>query len=145
MVGIEFKFCWHNLEQPLLYFIHIFSRRKASAIGDPKDMGIYRYGGPAKCGVEHHIGRFATNAWQRLQCLPALGNFTAMQIQELLTALDDVLCLGIVKAYGFDMVLQPLNSQLQKLGRCVGYRKQGRGGLVDADIRGLRREDDSDQ
>ncbi|CSC33519.1 Uncharacterised protein [Vibrio cholerae] len=49
----------------MLYFVDVFADRKFGAIGDAKDVRIDRNSRPAKGCIQHHIGGFTPNAWQR--------------------------------------------------------------------------------
>ena len=53
--------------EPLLYFVRIFSGRQAGAIRDAENMRIDGDRGLAEGDVEHHVGRLAADAGQRLE------------------------------------------------------------------------------
>src|SRR5690606_30820885 len=115
------------------------------AVGDAEDMGIHRHGELSKRRVEYHVGGLAADAGQGFKVFAVVRDLTAVLLDQDAAGLDDVLRLASVQADGLDVLRQPLDAQRIDRFRRVGDRVQLGGGLVDADIGGLRREDHCNQ
>ena len=137
MVYIQLELGRHHFQQFLFHLINVFAHREAGAIRHPKDVGIDGDGGPAKGGIEHHVGGLATHTGQRFQRLAVLRHLAAMAFQQDGARLDDVFGLGVKQAYGLDVLFQPIHPERQHGGRCIGHRIELVGGLVDAYVGGL--------
>ncbi len=128
------------LQQLVLDFQRRFARRQTGAIGEPEEMGIDRHGGFTKGDVEHHVGGFAADAGQGLQCLTCAGHHAAMLLNQDLAGLQQMSGFGAKQANGLDVALQAFLPQRQYFLRCVGHREEPVRGLVDADVGGLSRQ-----
>ncbi len=145
VVDIQLELGGYHFEQLLLHLIHILAYRKAGAVRYPENMGIDGDGGPAKGGIEHHVGGLAADAGQGFQCFAVFRHLAAVTLQQDGAGLDDVLGLGVEQANGLDVLLEPVHPEIQHRLRGVGHRIELVGCLVDADIGRLRREQHSDQ
>ena len=145
VVDIQLELGGHHFEQLLLHLIHILAYRKAGAVRYPEDMGIDGDGGPAKGGVEHHVGGLAADARQGFQRFAVFRHLAAVALQQDGAGLDDVLGLGVEEANGLDVTLDPVHPEAQHPLRGIGHRIEFIGRLVDADIGRLRREQHGDQ
>ncbi|VXA85183.1 hypothetical protein AERO8C_20333 [Aeromonas veronii] len=145
VVNIQLELGGHHFKQFLLHLIHVLAYRKASAVRYPEDMGIDGDGGPAKGGVEYHVGGLAADAGQGFQRFAILRHLAAVALQQDGAGLDDVLGLGVEEANGLDVLLEPVHPEIQHCLRGVGHRIELVGRLVDADIGRLRREQHSNQ
>ena len=115
------------------------------AVADAEHMRIHRDGRFAEGDVEHDVGGLAAHAGQGFQRLAIRWHFAAVLIQQDAAGAQDVLRLGVVQADGADVLLQFRFTEFQQAFRCVGDLEQRPGGLVDAHVRGLGREDHRDQ
>ena len=102
-------------------------------------MGIYCDRRLAESRIQDHVGRFAAHTGQLLECITIPGNLRAVLVDEYAASLEDVGGLRVEKADRADI---PLESRLAE--RKYAFRRVGRGkklirGLVDANVRGLRR------
>ena len=100
---------------------------------------------PAEGGVEYHVRGFTADAGKRLKGRPIFRHFTIVLLKQDTTGLDDVFCFAVKQANSLDIRLHALNAQCQHGRRCVGDRVEFCRRFVDADVGGLRREQDGDQ
>jgi hypothetical protein len=109
-------------------------------------VGVHRDGRLAEGGVQHHVGGLAAHPGQRLQ-RGAIGAVPRRRgvLQQQTAQFDDVLRLAAIQADGADVVAQAFLAEREDLRRGAGAREQAPGGLVDADIGGLRRKHHGDQ
>ncbi|MNE64745.1 hypothetical protein D3C80_1601720 [compost metagenome] len=101
-------------------------------------MGVDGNCRPAKSGVEHHVRGFTPHAWQGFQCSPVFGDFASVLFQQDTTRLDDVLCLAVKQADGFDIGFHALDAQLKNGLWRVRDRIKFCRRFVDADVGRLR-------
>ncbi len=99
----------------------------------------------AECGVQDHVRGLATHAGQCFELGASVRNLAAVLVEQDPAGLDDVLCLGVEQADGLDVLAEFPLAQFDDGLRRVGDRIQLFGGLVDADVRCLCRQDDGDQ
>ena len=129
---------WDTLEQCQLHRQRIFSRCQAGAVADAKDVGINRHRRLTKGHVEHHVGGLSADAGQGDQGLAAARHLAAVLLDQDATRLQQVFCFIAEKAYGFDVLGDFLQPQVQHFLRRVRLSKQALCGLVHAHIGGLR-------
>ena len=141
VVGVLFVLIGDELQQALFDFQDVFAGCQAGAVGYPEYVGIHGNGGLAESGIEDDVCRFPADPRQFFQCFPVLRHIAGMGIDQDMAGLDNVLGFCIVQADRFDILLQPLYAQPDELIRCIGRPEQFFRGFVDADIRGLRRQD----
>ena len=141
VVGVLFVLIGDELQQPLLDFQDVFAGRQAGAVGYPEYVGIHGNGRLAEGGIEDDVCRFPADPRQFFQCFPGLRDFTGMGIDQDKAGPDNVFGFCIVQADRFDILLQSLFAQPDKLLRRIGRPEQFFRGLVDTDIRCLRRQD----
>ena len=141
VVGVLFVLIGDELQQALFDFQDVFAGRQAGAVGYPEYVGIHGNGGLAESGIEDDVCRFPADPGQFFQCLPVLRHIAGMGIDQDMAGLDNVFGFCIVQADRFDILLQPLYAQPDELIRRIGRPEQFFCGFVDADIRGLRRQD----
>ena len=103
MVRIQFEFIRYQSQQALFDFDHILARCDAGTVGHPEDMGIHGDSRMAEGRVQHDIGRLAPDAGQGLQCGTVLRYLATMLFLQHGAGLDDVFCLGVIQANGFDV------------------------------------------
>ena len=140
MVGVAAEQRWHALVELAFHRQRRLARRQAAAVADPEDMGVDRIGRLAKRHVEHHVGGLAANTGQGLQRLALARHLAAVLVHQDGAGLQQVLGLVAVQADGADLLGHGGFAQRQHLLRRAGQRKQPPGGLVDADIGGLGRQ-----
>ena len=140
MVRVHRIFIRHALEQLLFHFQRVLARGQPRAVADAKNMGVHRHGGLTEGDVEYHIGSLAAHAGQGLQRFAGTGYFAAVQLHQHAAGFHQVLGFAAVQTNGFDIALQPFQTQIENRLRRVGHRKQLARGLVDAHIGGLRRQ-----
>lgn len=145
VVGILPVLPGYEFQQLLFDFQDVFARRQTGAVGYPEYVGIHGDSGVAEGGIENDVGRFPADTRQFFQGFPAFGDPAAVSPGQDMAGLDDVFGFRIVQADGFDVLLQPLCAHPDKLFRRIGHPEQVFRGLVDADIRGLRRQDHGNQ
>ena len=121
-----------------------FARGDATAIADAKNMGVYGLGRLLPPHVQNDISRFTSNAGQRLECGPGVGNHAVIFIDQQLAEFDDVLGLLPEQADGFDVLCQLVQAQVEHLLGRVCNLEQGAGCFVHTGICGLRREGNGD-
>ena len=145
VVGVLFVLIGDELQQALLDFQDVFAGRQAGAVGYPEYVGIHGNCGLTESGIEDDVCRFPANPRQFFQCRAVLRNLAGMAANQDIAGLDNVFCFCIVQADRFDILLQSLFTQPDKLPRCIGCPEQFFRSLVDADVRGLRRQDNGYQ
>ena len=141
VVGVLFVLIGDEFQQALFDFQDVFAGRQAGAVGYPEYVGIHGNGGLAEGGIEDDVCRFPADPGQFFQCLPVLRHIAGMGIDQDMAGFDNVFGFCIVQADRSDILLQPLYAQPDKLLRRIGRPEQFSRGFVDADIRGLRRQD----
>ena len=137
MVGVEQIVFRDKLDQLALDFQHIFAWGDIGAIGDTKDMGIDGHGELAKRRVQHHVGSFASDPWQRFEGFAVVRNLAAVFLDQDAAGLEHVLRLARIQADGLDVAAQAVVAKRVNRFRGVGDRIQLGRGLVDADVGGL--------
>ena len=145
MVGILFVLIGDELQQALLNLQDVFARRETGAVGYPKYVGIHGNGGLTEGGIEDDVCRFPADPRQFFQCFPVLRDFPGMGIDQDMAGLDNIFGLCIVQSDRFDILLQSRSAQPDKLLRRIGRPEQFFRGLVDTDIRCLRRQDNGNK
>jgi hypothetical protein len=122
-----------------------FSRRQPRSVAHAEDMSVDSECLFAKRGVEHDICGLAADAGKLLQLSAGARDFTAIFFDQRLAEQDDVFRLGIEQPNGLDRLTQALLAEIDHLLRCSDSREQGAARDVDADVRGLCGQYDSDK
>lgn len=145
MVGVAFEFLRDNAFQFFFDFFRCFSRGKAGAVGDTKDMCVYGYCWLAEGDVQDHICRFASDSGQFDQFFPAIRYPSFVFFDKDAGEVIDVFRFGFVQADSFYVFADCLFSQRDHFFRSVCGSEQCGRGFVYAFIRGLCRQDDCDE
>ena len=119
--------------------------REASAVADPKDVGVDGKGFLAERGVEDDVGGLAADAGQSLQLIPGARDLAAVSIDQRPAQRDHVLRLGVEQADGLDRVSQAFLAELNHLPGRLDAREQRPARDVDAGVGSLRGQDHRDQ
>ena len=140
MVGIHTVSGRHSLQQRHFHRQGRFARGQARPVADPKDVRVNRHRGLAKGAVEHHIGRFAPHAGQRLQRFACARHLAVVLCDQDFAGLQQVAGLAVVEADGLDVRLDAVQPQVQHGLWVAGGGKQPARGLVHAHVGGLSRQ-----
>lgn len=81
---------------------------------------------------------FAAHAGQRFKRLAGAGHLTAVLVDQQVAGFHQIDGLGVVKADGLDVFFEAVEPQVDNRLGCIGDGIEPRGGLVDADVGGLR-------
>ncbi|MCY1401906.1 hypothetical protein D9M71_170330 [compost metagenome] len=108
-------------------------------------MRVDSHGQLTECRIEYHIGGFAADAGQGFQLFAGLRHFAGMALDQQAAGFDHVFRFAVVQADGLDVLRQSLDTQGMDRCRGIGDREQFGGGLVDADVGRLRRENHGNQ
>ena len=111
---------------------------ESGAIADTENMRIDGKGFGPERDVEDDVRRLATDPGEGFEQVAINRYVAAMPIDKDLRERDDVLCLVIEQADGLDVIAHNVKSKVEHGLRIVGFGEQRAGGLVDADIGGLR-------
>ena len=145
VVGVEQKFFGHDAHQFIFYFAHVFAGGEVHAVADAKDVGVDGHHGLAEGGVEDDVGGFAADAGQRFEFFARLRHLASVFFQKDAAGFDDVFGLGFVKADGLRVFHHAFQPQIKHGLRRGRGGKQAGGGLVDAFVGGLRRQQHGNQ
>ena len=145
VMGVLFEFIRYQAQQVLLDFSHILAGCDSGPVGYPEDMGVDGNGWMAEGRVEYDIGCFTTHTGQCFQCCTVFRDLAGMLLFKDSAGFHNVFCLGIEKPDGLYMVLEASLTQLEHGVRGLYFFEECPGGLVDADIRGLRGKNDGNQ
>jgi uncharacterized membrane protein len=126
--------------QPSLHRFGGLAGAKAGAIRHPEDMGVDRAGLFTEEHIEHHIGGLSADARQRLKRGARLRHLATMLAHQNIRQRQQILCLGIEKTDGPDVVHKALKPQREHLFRRLHAFKKLLRCPVHADIGRLRRE-----
>lgn len=113
MVSVLFEFVGRQAHKSLLDFERCFAFGDAGAIRDAEYVRVDGNSRFAKSGVENDVGRFATYARQTLECFTCCRYLAVVFDNQKFAGLDDVLGLVVIKAYRFDIRLQPFYAERQ--------------------------------
>ena len=80
----------HQPRQSVLHFKRRAAGRDAGAIGDPENVGVDRDGGLTEGRIQHHVGSFSSDTWERLKRLTIIGDFATMVFDQNRAGLDQV-------------------------------------------------------
>ncbi|MNV28114.1 hypothetical protein D3C71_1192940 [compost metagenome] len=145
VVRVEQELGRDHLDQQILHRTHILARRQTGAVGDAEDVRVHRHHRLAEGRVEHDIGSLAADTGQRLECSTITRHLAAVLFHQHRAGRNHVLRFRVVQADGGDVLLQAVFTERKDRLRGIGDREQFARGLVDADIRGLRRQRDRHQ
>ena len=141
MVGVEHEALWDLLLQRQFHRQRGLAGSKPGAVADTEQVSVHRDGRLLEPDVEDHIGRLAADAGEGFEGFPIVGDFAAVLVEENLGEGKDVLGLTAIEADGFDQFGDLFNAQGDHGGGRGGEFEEALGGLVDAGIGGLGRED----
>lgn len=141
-MGILTVFGGDKLLQFAFNLRYILAWGEPGPVGNAENMGIDGDGGVTKGGVKNNIGGLAADTWQLFQGFSGFWYLAGVLCKQQAAGFDDVLGLGVVKANGLDVVLQPIKSQCQYFFRGIGLGIKPGSSLVDANIGGLGGQDD---
>ena len=138
MVRVKPEFLRHELVQFAFDFEYGLARSQTRAVGHAKYMRIDGHFRVAESSVQNHIGGFAPDAWQGLQCGAILGHRGAVQIDQHSASSDQMARLARVQADGLDEFTQAGFAQgINRLGR-IGDREKFARREINALVGGLR-------
>ena len=104
-MAVDLKLGGDHLQKLLFHLFNILARGELRPIADAEDVRVHGDGRPAKGGVEHHIGRFAAHAGQRLQRRSVFRHLAIVLLQQDAAGFDDISALllnrPIVLIYDF--------------------------------------------
>lgn len=135
----------HNGHQLRLDLVGSLTIGELEPMSDPIDVGINSNSRFNIQLIEHDAGGLAANTGQGFERGPVGRHLPPMLIDQDLGQGHDVLGLVAIKADGLDMTRYPFKAQSQHVGGIIGLFEQGLDGLIDPLIRGLSRQDHSDQ
>jgi len=145
MVGVLQERAGHAAQQFPLHLQGRFAGGDAGAVTDPEDVGVHRYRGLSKGGIEHHVGGLAADAGQPLQRLAVRGDLALMVFEQDSTGLDDISGLAVEQPDGSDVVLETLLPQGEDGLRGVGQWEELGGDPVHHLVGSLSGEDNRHQ
>ena len=134
-------FLRHLLEQFFLHGEYVFSRGQSRAIGHTEDMCIHGDRRMTEGGIENHVGGFASNTRQGLQCFARGWHLSAMFFNEELASLQNMGGFGVIETDGLDVTLEASCAEGDYLSWCTCDFEKFRCGLVDTFVRRLGGED----
>ena len=135
----------HNDHQLRLDPVGSLTIGELEPVCHPIDVGINSNGRFNIQLIEHHAGGLAANTGQGFERDPVGRHLPPMLIDQDLGQGDDVFGLVAIKADGPDVTLYPFKAEGQHVGGIVSPFEQGLNGPIDPLIRGLSRQDHSDQ
>ena len=115
VVCVELKIGGDVILDRALDNVDRFTRRDACSIPKTKDMRVHSLCRLLPPHVQDHIGGFAPHTGQALECCATIGHFATVNIHKDLAQLHHVLGFLAEKADGFDMICQPVKTQIEQL------------------------------
>jgi len=101
----------------------------APSIGDPMDMRVDADAGFFIAQCHDQICRLSTDAFELQKLVNFIGNFSRVVVNQASANLQNIFCLGFVKADGVDQLLNLLGRELEHCLRRIGNREQTTRGL----------------
>ena len=142
MVGVEHETLGDLLFEGLFHRQRGLAWRKASTVADAKKVGVHRNGWLLEPDIQDHIGGLAADARERFEGFAIVGDFAAVLVDENLAEGKDVLGFAAEEADRLDEFGDLFHAQRHHGFGRGGEFEETLGGLVDAGIGRLGREDD---
>lgn len=115
------------------------------ALRNPKDVGVYGYGGDPEGIGQDHVGGLASHSREAHQVFQLVWNPASIISKQFFTGGQDILGLGLIESTGGDGLFKFFGPQGQHLFWGGGLAEQGRGDEIDALVGTLGREDGGDE
>ena len=143
-MGTQFERIGRNALQAGFNLIRVLAGREARAVRHTKNMSIDRDGWLPECFIQDDVRCLSTNTRQLDESVPCLWHLAAELVQDHTRERDDVLGLVAPQPDRLDVFGDPCLTQCQHFLWGISDLEKGLGCLVDAHVRRLGREGDSD-
>ena len=121
------EFWWREFHELSLDLVDVLSGREFHAVGNAKDVCVYRERVLAKRLVQHHVCRLSAHAGQGFERSTIVWHFAPMQLNQLTRGSHGVLRLVAKQTNGFDVLQQFFFAQRDQVcRRCDRWKKSSR-------------------